>query len=199
MSLSIFTGTVQIDNDIVKAGSYTGSITLTDGSGVIKGAIPVFITVKPTFAVAPNATLDYGVDDPSKASWTSKKIRLTVKNLRADIGQTISMISGPWPSGATFNATALPALPPLGSATIDTHFTVNNGSVANDIYTGSLTFTNNSNTSKISRATTFAKFYAVTVKTETPAHGWIMAKSDTAYSDVVFFDTFDSDSETFYF
>ena len=170
-STTSFSGTVQVDNDTVKAGSYVASITLTDTSGVAQGIIPVFINVTRTFTVSPTGTLDYGVDDPTLSSWSSSYIPITVTNLRKDISQNITVKLSPYPKGVSYIVSSNSmTLSPGAAKTVDTHFVVS-GSSAKTIYTGKITFASGASTSgtEMSLATTFKKFYVVNITTGSSA------------------------------
>ncbi|MDO8517806.1 MAG: S8 family serine peptidase [bacterium] len=158
-----FTGTIQVDNDVVKSGQYTGVVTLKDSAGKVQGSISVPITVVSTIAVTPTGTLDYGFDNPGLTSWSSALLPVTIKNLRTDVSQTITAAPSSFVSGITYKVSPSPVtIPPAGSTIVNTSFTVTNSSVPNAIYTGSVIFS--SPVGSVSIPTKFTKFYVLTIE-----------------------------------
>jgi len=155
--------TLNINNDTAKAGSYTGSIVLSDSNG-IEGIIPIFITVKPTYTVTPAGTLDYGNDDPSQSSWTSNTISLRVTNLRQDKAQTITFTPSTFSSGITYQVPSSVNIPAGGSANVNTSFNANNSVVANNYYAGTLSLQNQDGTYTNQLNTKFSKFYILSIQ-----------------------------------
>lgn len=158
-----FDATLSIDNDLVKPGNYNLLIYLSQ-NGENKGLITIFLTVKPTFTVSP-LSIDYGIDDPSLSSWTSEIKTLSVKNLRLDSPQTITIASSTYPNGISYQSPASVNVPANSTNTVDTKFVVNNSEAANDIYTGTLTLSNT--TGKVIVGTKFVKFYVLTIQDST--------------------------------
>jgi subtilisin family serine protease len=95
-----FVGTITVDNDIVKNGSYTTVIYFSE-NGVKKGAIPVIVTVSPTIVISPSV-INYGTNTPSLATWQSNIIPVTLINKRKDISQTVSLSSSSFVSGIVY-------------------------------------------------------------------------------------------------
>ena len=163
-----FSGTVQVDNDVVKAGPYLATITFTDSAGKQVGAIPVFINVVPTISVTPTGTIDYGVDAPNLTTWTSSPVVLTLTNLRTDVAQTVAPVSSGYPSGVTFTTSPSSlTVPAGGSATLSTGITVTNSSVANGTYAGTLAL------GGAAVNTSFTKFYRVDINMHYTSGGTI--------------------------
>ena len=157
-----FSATVQVDNDVVKTGTYTATITFTDSTGKQVAAIPAFINVVPTITITPVGVLDYGVDAPNLTGWVSNPKVLTATNLRTDIPQTVTATPSSYPSGITYTMSAGSlSVPAGGNATLTTSFSVNNTSVANKLYTGTLAFS--TGTFNTTLQTKFAKFYVLTI------------------------------------
>src|SRR6185369_5136357 len=156
-----FTATVTTDNDVAKPANYLARINLV-ANGVLKGIIPLYVTVKPTITISPITTVDYGIDNPGAASWTSDVKTFTLTNMRTDTAQTFSNITSSFPAGVTIQAPSSIAVPANGTATVDTKIVVDNTKVSNALYTGSVTLGNTTNS--VSFAAKFVKFYVLTVQ-----------------------------------
>ncbi len=150
-----FQASLSIDNDTVKSGNYMVWIYFKE-NGATKGAIPILLTVSPTISANPT-DIDYGIDTPSLASWTSDNKTVTVTNLRTDVSQNIAVSSSSYPAGITLNAPASITVPAGGNTNIDTKLSVNNSGLANNIYKGSIILSNPANYLPVS--TKFTKFY----------------------------------------
>jgi subtilisin family serine protease len=159
MATDTFTGTITIDNDVVKTGKYTGIIFLMQGT-VKKGAITIPIEVSPTLTATP-VTADYGMDNPSLSSWTSSVVPITFTNKRADIAQTFTVSPGTYPSGVTYQTgtTGTVTIPANGTVTLNTSISANNATLPNGTYSGVLRLTNATNITGV--ATKFSKYYSI--------------------------------------
>jgi subtilisin family serine protease len=153
-----FSASVFVDNDVTPTGDYSGSIVLSEG-GVTKGIIPLYLHVSPTVGITPSPIVDYGVDNPSLASWTSERT-LTITNFRSDISQTLNIAPSSYPAGVTFNSPNSVTIPPEGSVTINTNLFVDNTVTPNGSYSGSLRVFNS--TVEKSVTTKFIKFFVLT-------------------------------------
>ena len=176
-----FQATLNIDNDIAKAGTYSGSILLKE-SDVLKGVIPITITVKPTITVQPSS-IDYGVDDPGLSSWTSDVKSVTVTNIRTDVAQTLGISSTAYPTSVTYQGPSSVTVAAGSSTTVNSTLHVDNTNLANNTYNGMLNLINTANTINI--ATKFNKFYVLIVQ---DADGsmksgdiWIHNRNSTGY------------------
>ena len=157
----VFDAVITVDNDIARAGNYFVRINLSE-NGAVKGNIPVFLRVSPTIATNPSGSLDYGVDSPALANWTSDTKTITLTNLRTDVEQTLTLTSSSYPTGITYESPVSVTVPANETGSIDTRFIVDNTSVSNNIYTGTLTFSNAAN--NISLTTKFTKFYLIKIQ-----------------------------------
>ena len=157
-----FTTTLTVDNDVAAPGTYIGTLVFKE-NGVTKGVIPLSLTVKPTLIlVTTDSLLDYGVDAPLLATWTSPTKQITLTNLRTDISQDFAVTASSYPSGISFQSASLFTVPPNSTANLDTSFIVDNSQVANGTYTGSVTLANDRNV--FSFTTQFIKFYVLTLE-----------------------------------
>jgi len=183
LSTDSFSATINIDNDQVQAGSYIGSIVLSDSSGT-KGIIYINVSVKTTFSVTPLSQVDYGIDAPDLSSWTSESKTFTITNLRKDAPQTFNLNSSAFASGITYQISpATITIPSGSSATFATNFVVNNASVKNGTYSGTVTI--KSSTSQISVPIQFLKYYKLIIQELTNpselnyARGYLIGPSGT--------------------
>lgn len=190
-----FNVTLTVDNDVVKAGTFVGQIVFKE-NGIIKGNIPLFLTIKPTLLITP-ATVDYGIDDPSIANWVSNTKTLTVKNLRTDAPASVQISSGVFPTGVTLQAPSSISVPANGSMNVDTKIAVDNTKVSNDIYNGNIAFTAGGNSSIV--AGKFTKFYVLTVQdinaTNLSKAGWVIVHNRNGK---IIYDTTTNSPRTFY-
>ena len=176
-----FTGTIAVDNDVTEPGTYfAGYVTFTDAGGTLVGALPVFVTVEPSFTLsiegAPTEdsnVLDYGVYAPSLTSWTSAPQNITITNQRTDKAETITfsidyfMDLGETPlyGQVTLNAQTV-TVPAGGSITVPTSLSVPYALPIN-IYSGFINISDGSYTTSI--PATFARFYVLNIdSTVTP-------------------------------
>lgn len=126
---------VTVDNDVVDPGSYSGISAILNSGGVTRGVISIALKVKPSLIISLETT-DYGVDNPTLASWTSAANPITFTNLRTDISRTLaSSISG-LPAGAKFGGFPGQITIDKGAAlTLNTTISVaNNAVIANGFY-----------------------------------------------------------------
>lgn len=152
-----FSATVTVDNAVAKSGSVTGTILFSSGSTTV-GIIPVTLTVPPNIK-AGATSFDYGLDDPGLTTWTSVTQGFDITNVRTDIPLTVTAALAGFPSGVTLKAQSPVSVPAGGTVRIDTSLAVNNASVANNIFTGSLVLTTPQAT--VSIPVTFTKFYVI--------------------------------------
>jgi subtilisin family serine protease len=155
-----FFATIYVDNDVAHSGNYQGSLVFSEG-GVTKGIIPLTLHVGATVGVTPSTT-DYGVDNPSLASWTSQPREITVINFRTDISQTLTVTPPTFPAGVTFNGPTSITVAPDSSYTFETSISVDNTTLANGSYSGQLRFSNA--TADASASAKFIKFYALRIE-----------------------------------
>ncbi|HUQ34061.1 MAG TPA: S8 family serine peptidase, partial [Pyrinomonadaceae bacterium] len=155
-----FFATMLVDNDVAHSGNYVGSFVLKE-NGQTKGIIPISLHIAATIRITPSPIVDYGVDNPTLASWTSENRTLTVTNFRSDISQTISIAPSTYPAGISFNSPTSVTVPPEGAVNINTNFFVDNTVTPNGSYSGSLRFYN-ANT-ETSVTTKFTKFFVITL------------------------------------
>ncbi len=155
-----FFASIFVDNDAAHSGNYQGSIVFSEG-GVTKGIIPVTLHVGATVGVTPSS-VDYGVDNPSLASWTSQPNDITVINFRTDVSQTLTVTPPSFPAGVTFNGPTEITIPPDSSYTFSTTISADNSSLANGSYSGQIGFS--SATAQASAGAKFKKFYALRIE-----------------------------------
>ncbi len=154
-----FNLTINVDNDVAKSGAYFGRIILIEDE-VIKGSIPIYLTITPTIEVSPQS-LDYGIDVPSASSWTSEEKVITVKNKRLDSSQTITLTSS-LPEGVSLQAPSSVLVAAGSQQNISTSLYINNNSeVPLGVYYNTL-FVSNS-LSSFTVSTKFAKMYLLRV------------------------------------
>lgn len=135
-----FTGTIQVNNDTVRSDNYRAKITLTDASNQLRGVIPVFISVSPTFVVSPTL-IDYGMADPLLSTWTSPSIPSTITNRRTDKAQTVSVMSEGNVPGVSFGVTPLSiTVPPGSSGTVNSFVATENKDLPDQSFSGTLKF-----------------------------------------------------------
>ncbi len=168
-SSDTFSATVTVDNDVVKAGSYTGIIYFKQ-NGVNKGAIVIPITVSPTITTTTPAEIDYGLDNPGLSTWVSDTVPVTYTNKRNDVAQTLTLSSSSFISGISYQITPTSvSIPAGGSVTVNTKFSATNSLIANGVYRGSFLGTNTVNSINI--ATKFTKFYTINFQAANDALG----------------------------
>jgi subtilisin family serine protease len=155
-----FFPTVVVDNNVTPTGNYSGSIVFKEG-GVTKGIIPVYVHVAATVQIAPRPVVDYGLDNPSLATWTSDNRPVTVTNLRSDVSQTLNVAPASLPAGVTFNGPVSVTVAPESSVVVNTSYTVDNSVVPNGVYGNTLRVF--SPTVEASVTTKFTKFFALTI------------------------------------
>ncbi|HEX8160456.1 MAG TPA: Ig-like domain-containing protein [Pyrinomonadaceae bacterium] len=155
-----FFATIHVDNDVAHSGNYQGSLVFSEG-GVTKGIIPLTLHVGATVGVFPSP-VDYGVDNPSLASWTSQPGEITVVNFRSDVSQTLTVTPPTFPAGVTFNAPTTITIPPDGSYTFETTISADNSVLPNGSYSGQLRFSNATTDAGVSAK--FTKFYALRIE-----------------------------------
>jgi hypothetical protein len=155
-----FFATIHVDNDVAHSGNYQGSLVFSEG-GVTKGIIPLTLHVGATVGVTPSP-VDYGVDNPSLASWTSQPSEITVINFRSDVSQTLTITPPTFPAGVTFNGPTEITIPPDGSYTFETTISADNSALPNGSYSGQLRFSNA--TTEASVSAKFIKFYALRIE-----------------------------------
>lgn len=178
-SSTSLSATITIDNNVALAGIYSRDLLLKDESGIIKGSVHVNVNVSPTLS-ASVASIDYGFNDPSLASWTSSSQEIQITNLRSDISQTVYPTVTEFPVGSvTLNAPSSLTLAPGQTVSLNSSITVNNTLIANGIYSGVLSIGNGTNvTSK------FTKYYTLEVVSSgvaTPSSLFLHDRIDTAY------------------
>jgi len=157
-----FTATIAVDNDVAKFGSYVGSIVLSE-SGTTKGIIYTNILVNPTYTVSPTTEIDYGVDDPTLATWTSSPQPLTIKNLRTDSPINVNVQSSTYPTGISYQITPTAiAVAAGGTGSVSTHFIVTNAGLVNNIYHGTVTVSTQTGT--VSIPVKFEKLFKLVIQ-----------------------------------
>lgn len=162
-STDSFTATMTIDNDIAKPGSQYTDITLTE-NGVVKGIIPVYLTVLPTMKLS-LSDIDFGVDNPDLSSWTSDTKIINITNLRTDISQNVSSNLIGLPAQATLESSPSPfSLAPGASADLSVKIAVSNSSLSNGLYKGNLNL--KANNIDIALPVKFAKYYAIIIQNQ---------------------------------
>ena len=131
-----FTLTLNVDNDIVRAGYYSASILLRL-DGAVKYSIPVKIHILPTIEISPSLEMDYGIDPPSQTQWTSSR-NFTLKNFRTDISKEVPFSLSQFPSAVAITGEAASAVTLLPSETreVPVAISVANGNLANGQYKG---------------------------------------------------------------
>jgi subtilisin family serine protease len=147
---------VLIDNNVAMSGEYTASIVLSSGTET-QGIIPLAIVVKPTFAVSPAISIDYGFNNPTLSAWTSDTKMVSVTNLRKDISQTLSIRHVMTGNGITFMSPQSITVTPGQSQLFETYVKTDNTLLANGYYQGTLSVSNN--TSTLNVMTSFAKYF----------------------------------------
>lgn len=150
---------VSVDNDIAKTGTYTGISAILSSDGVTRGIIGIIVRVKPTIAIEP-VTIDYGIDNPALASWTSPTVQVTIANLRTDIAQNVTAAASNLPGGVTLNGLAgVTELNPGASKTITTSMAVSNNTVVANGYYERILINFASGNSMVAGTTKFYKAY----------------------------------------
>ncbi len=153
-----FVGTITVDNDVVKPGKYLTTIYLLSNNEK-KAAITIPIEVSPT-VTSSNVNLDYGIDNPTLSSWASAPISIAFTNKRTDADQTLTISKSTYPTGITYQTSVSSITIPAGeTVSLNTSFSVNNSSVPNGVYNGTLSLTSSSNS--IIFPTKFSKNYAI--------------------------------------
>ncbi|MDQ3908415.1 MAG: Ig-like domain-containing protein, partial [Acidobacteriota bacterium] len=153
-----FHATIYVDNDVAHAGTYQGSIVLSEG-GQSKGVIPVTLHVAPTIRISPSP-IDFGTDNPSLPNWTSTQ-SITVTNFRADTSQTVTLTPPTFPAAVTFSAPATITVAPNSAYTFNASVTANNSTLANGSYAGQLAVSNATTSASVTAK--FIKFYTLTI------------------------------------
>jgi subtilisin family serine protease len=176
-----FTATVTVDNDLVPAGFYVGSINLSV-AGERQGLIPVFLTVTPTVASA-TALVDFGLDNPSLAEWEATA-DLVLRNLRTDVEQTLTLDFSSLGEGVTLSGPANVTLAAGATATSTLRVAVDNTTLVNGQYSGIISATNEVNTVSIN--TQFKKYYVIIVQNAGPSELegallWLHNRQDESY------------------
>ena len=154
-----FIASLFVDNDVAHNGDYSGSLVLSE-NGQSKGIIPIILHVAPTVSIRPAPVVDYGVDNPTLASWTAAQT-VTVTNFRTDISQTLSITPPAFPAGVTYQTPTSVTIPPDSVVTINTSLLVDNTVTPNGSYSGSLRFTNA--TVNVGVTAKFVKFFVLTI------------------------------------
>ena len=136
-----FTATVHVDNDLAIHGSYLGRIKLVGGSSQIIASVGIILNEQSTLVVSPGL-IDYGIDGPNLASWTSAVKTVQIQNLRTDVPQTVQISKIGVPAGATLNVPTSVVVPPGAQVTVNSNMVINNASIVNGIYNASIQFGN---------------------------------------------------------
>ena len=154
-----FTANITVDNDIAKSGSYIAEINLLENN-VLRGVVPIFITITPTFALSINF-LDYGKVDTGVPIWTSDIKDFEIANLRTDRAQTISLTTPDVFRGIIYDFPSSVTIEAGGKKNVNTKYIVDNSKAYKNTYNGTLTISNGISNTNLS--TKFLNYYYLNV------------------------------------